>query len=146
MNTNQAQNIVIQIFKFLLIYYSLTLFDLSLKNETLSISLTQTRILYSLILLGLLTLNLKEKIYASLVIFAGIFIYILFNFENLSKEFIFVCAVFFIPLIIDKYIFEKINLKVVLFFVLLLHFLFTTEHLRKGNKLDISIFEYGPRH
>ena len=53
MNTNQAQNIVIQIFKFLLIYYSLTLFDLSLKNETLSISLTQTRILYSLILLGL---------------------------------------------------------------------------------------------
>ena len=84
MNTNQAQNIVIQIFKFLLIYYSLTLFDLS-QNETLSISLTQTRILYSLILLGLLTLNLVKK-YASFVIFAGIFIYILFNFENLSKS------------------------------------------------------------
>ena len=141
MNTNQAQNIVIQIFKFLLIYYSLTLFDLSLKNETLSISLTQTRILYSLILLGLLTLNLKEKIYASLVIFAGIFIYILFNFENLSKEFIFVCAVFFIPLIIDKYIFEKINLKVVLFFVLLLTFYLQQNYLSKEViSWDISTY------
>ena len=50
------------------------------------------------------------------------------------------CCIF-IPLIIDKYIFEKINLKVVLFFVLLLTFYLQQNYLSKEViSWDISTY------
>ena len=76
MITEQTKDIVKKISEFLLIYFTLTLLNLSIESFTLSISLVQTRVLFSLILLGLFNLNLKERIYASLVIFVGLIFYV----------------------------------------------------------------------
>jgi len=141
MITEQNKYIIKKISEFLLIYFSLTLLDLSIDSFTLSISLIQTRVLFSIILLGLFNLKLKERLYASIVIFIGLIFYSLLNADDLSKEFLLVGLVFFIPLIIDKEIFEKINLKVILLSVLFLTFYLQQFYLGKEIiSWDISTY------
>ena len=141
MITEQTKDIVKKISEFLLIYFTLTLLNLSIESFTLSISLVQTRVLFSLILLGLFNLNLKERIYASLVIFVGLIFYVFLNIDDLSIEFILVGLVFFMPLLTDKGIFEKINLKFILLAVLLLTFYLQQFYLSKEViSWDISTY------